>query len=378
MSFGQHVAKLRLVLRRRFLSKSFSRRAKIFLPVWICLLLWAAVSIFFSWRRHGDRQTHRKEDLPAGHSNTLSQAEMTAYKRTTPTVDEALQTSSLFKMNGPSVESLGAACFTDKCGDGLADSRSSNTTILIGVISDAELDVEFRTAARATWLATAKGMEHVQAVFFFPAPTEALQQEADQCQDIAFGSNRHPAMPVAYQMLEHFVEKHDALHILRVDVRSYVSVPRLLAKLQQVCFASDCRGEDIWAGRQITNKEITHDRHYQEETGLSSYLPYMSSGAYVISMSLAASLSLMHNEIGLKHIGDEDVSLGLWLIPMATRRIDLGTAVHLEKSCCFDSWGRIKVDICDEHAEQLPIVLSVLSDPQYLHKYHDAIATCSR
>lgn len=299
-------------------------------------------------------------------------------RRPPPVDDEAFHTSSfLMPSKGSKVDALGAACFTDKCDGNASSSSAAKTTILIGILSDPIADAEFRAAARATWVKVANELDQVRAVFFFPARSEMVQQEAEQYQDVVIGFQRNPHMPVAYQMLEHFADAHDALHILRVGVRSYVSVPRLLAKLDHVCAASKCIGEHIWAGRQITNKEITHDRRYQEDTGLSSYLPYMSSGAYVISMALAEALSLMHNEIGLRYYGSEDVSLGLWMIPMAARRLDLGTAMQLEQPCCFDFWGRMKVDICAEQGEQFPIVMSELAFPKYLFKYHASISACS-
>ena len=369
MSFGQVVAKLRLLIRRK-LPKSSSAKLKVAAAVWLCILVWTAISFIARRPRH-----HAK--LQASLSSPGKQRRAPNWPLAEKVDDRFQTTSFLVPTAGSTAGALGAACFTDKCDGHGGDSSSINTTILIGILSDPVLDIEFRTAARETWVKTAKAMEHVRVVFFSPLSSDAMRKEAEQHKDIVFGTQRDASMPAAFHMLQHFAQASDALHILRVDVRSYVSVPRLLAKLEHVCVASKCRGEDIWAGRQITNKEITNDRRYQEETGLSSYLPYMSSGAYVISMSLAAALSLMHSEIGLKYYSAEDVSLGLWLIPMAARRIDLGTAIQLERPCCFDSLGAMKVDICKEQAEQLPIVLSVLEKPHYLHKYHDAISDCS-
>eukprot|EP00892_Ulva_mutabilis_P003072 jgi/Ulvmu1/12766/UM096_0008.1 len=373
MSLAQRLTKLRLFIRRR-ISKTSPGKLKVAAVVWVCVLVWVFVSFISATRRH---HAHLKSKSDAGRS-PLKQKRAPVQQHT-PVVDDSVQTSSfMMPSTGSTVGALGAVCFTDKCDGSAVDSSSINTTILIGILSDPVDDLDFRAAARATWVKTAMAMDQVRVVFFFPSKYEAVRQEAAQHNDIEFGTKSDSHMPAAYQMLEHFAQANDALHILRVHVRSYVSVPRLLAKLEHVCVASKCRGEDIWAGRQITHKEITNDRRYQEQTGLSSYLPYMSSGAYVISMSLAAALSLMHNDIGLKYYGSEDVSLGLWLIPMAARRIDLGNAIQLEKPCCFDSWGIMKVDICAEQAEQLPIVLSVLEKPQYLQRYHDAIRECCR
>lgn len=373
MSFGQHVAKLRLIIRRRT-SRLSSGKLKILVVAWACVVVWTVVS-FISARPKLRAHLQSKTESNSSPVKQISASVLPPRQRS----DESFQTTSfLMPSSGSTVDALGAACFTEKCDGNTSDPSTIDTTVLIGILSDPVEDIEFRAAARETWVKLAQAMNHVRAVFFFPDSSEAVRREAEQHRDIVIGAQADSNMPVAYQMLEHFAQANDALHILRVHVRSYVSVPRLLAKLEHVCIASKCKGEDIWAGRQITNKEITNDRRYQEETGLSSYLPYMSSGAYVISMSLAAALSLMHNDIGLKYYGAEDVSLGLWLIPMAARRIDLGTSIQLERQCCFDSWGGMKVDICTEQAEQLPIVLGVLEKPQYLYKYHDAISACSR
>jgi hypothetical protein len=269
------------------------------------------------------------------------------------------------------------ACFTEKCDGSSEDDNANATTIMIGILSDPLADVAFRAAARSTWLQAARELDSVEAVFFFPAATDDLEREASEHKDVVFGSRRTLDMPLAFQMFEFMADNASARHILRVNVRSYVVISRLLARLEQLCAKPACAGEDIWAGRQIASREIpAEDRAYAKDTGLTMYLPYMSSGAYLLSTSLASSLSLMHKEIGLKQLGAEDVSLGVWLIPMAARRVDLGSSVHLESDCCFDSAGKMTFDICARSAEQLPVVLSTLERPEYLHQYHDALHAC--
>jgi Galactosyltransferase len=257
---------------------------------------------------------------------------------------------------------------------------SNMSALIIGIISDPEEDFQFRTAARTTWVRSAKdsGLD-MQPVFFFPqrhSSDRALQEEAKTHGDVVFGIG-DSNMPVAYQMLEHLSQKFNALHILRVNVRSYVVVDRLLARLETLCERPACAGEDIWAGRMVTSRSIRlQDAHYSEDTRLAEYLPYMSADAYILSTTLAQSLSLMHTDIGLKMYSAEDISMGVWLIPMASRRIDLGSAVHIENSCCFDDAGTMTVDICDRMAEQYPVILSLLDKPEYLQQYHNALASC--
>ena len=254
------------------------------------------------------------------------------------------------------------------------------TSIVIGIISHPIEDIEFRAAARATWVRSVKGLGRaVDAVFFFTqehALDAGLQDEASKHGDIVFGVG-DASMPVAYQMLEQLSQQFATRHIMRVGVRSYVVANRLLARLEAVCARPGCAGEDIWAGRMITSREIpTRDYQYLQDTGLSLYLPYMSSGAYVLSTSVAQSLSLMHTEIGLKLYGEEDREMGVWLIPMAARRIDLGSAVHLETGCCFNAAGTMAFDVCARTAEQYPVVVGELAQPEYLKKYHNALLVC--
>ena len=219
----------------------------------------------------------------------------------------------------------------------------------------------------------------VDAVFFFTqehASDAGLQAEANKNGDIVFGGV-DMNMPVAYQMLQQLSQQFAARHIMRVGVRSYIVVNRLLNRLETLCARPGCAGEDIWAGRMITSREIpTEDLQYLRDTGLTMYLPYMSSGAYVLSTSLSQSLSLMNTDIGLKLYGAEDVVLGLWLIPMAARRIDFGSAVHLESACCFNADEIMTFDICSRMAEQYPVVVSELAKPQYIEQYHSALMAC--
>lgn len=255
----------------------------------------------------------------------------------------------------------------------------NETLMIIGILSDPVEDIEFRAAARATWVASAKAQGDVDAVFFFTqehASDPSLQQEVRLYGDIVFGVEQS-SFPAAHQMLELLAQQRAPHHILRVSVRSYVAVKRLLDRLQTLCARPGCVGEDIWAGRMITSRSIpSEDLQYVGDTGLSMYLPYMSSGAYLLSTSLVNSLSLMHSEIGLKLYGGEDKSLGVWLIPMAARRIDLGSAVHLERPCCVDADGVMTFDICVRIVEQYPVILSELERPEYVKQYHEALMFC--
>jgi hypothetical protein len=257
---------------------------------------------------------------------------------------------------------------------------SNVNTLLIGIISDPEEDVEFRAFARGTWVRSANAAgPDVKAVFFFPqrySSDRALREEASKYGDVMFGIGDSD-MPVAYQMFKQLSQQFTAQNILRVNVRSYVVIDRLLARLETLCERPACAGEHVWAGRLVTNDTIPHqDQQYLEDTGLAEYLPYMSADAYVLSTTLVQSLSLMHTGIGLKIYSAEDVSMGVWLIPIASRRIDLGTAVHIENPCCFDKDGTVTVDICDRMNEQYPVILSVLDKPEYLQQYHDSLASC--
>lgn len=265
--------------------------------------------------------------------------------------------------------------------EGEVETLKNMSTLIIGILSEPVEDVEFRNTARATWLrsAQAPGVDIANAVFFFTqqyAADPALQREVEQHGDIVFGDG-DSSMPVAYQMMDQLSQQYSVRHILRVGVRSYVAVDRLLDQLETLCERSGCAGEDIWAGRMITNREIPEeDKWYMEDTGLSMYLPYMSSDAYVLSASLAQSLSLMHSSIGLKLYGGEGETLGMWLIPIAARRIDFGASVHLESTCCFTADGVATFDICARVAEQYPVIMGAFEKPEYLEQYHNALKSC--
>jgi Galactosyltransferase len=271
------------------------------------------------------------------------------------------------------------ACFSDKCHVAEPDHGPANVTLLIGIVSDTQKHADFREAARATWVPAARALSSVQVVFFFPEQHPVALEEKARHNDVVFGSDTDRYMPVGYRMLQHFVAQYHARHILRVDVRSYVAVSRLLHRLDKVCSRPACEGEDIWAGRQVTNREVSElEPAYQFDTGLSMYLPYMSEGAYIISSSLASALVLMHNNVGLKPFHAEDISMGVWLIPIAARRIDLSPSFHVGSVCCIKDGqtDRPLVDICEAQSDQLPIVLNLLEKPEYLRIYHEALQAC--
>jgi hypothetical protein len=277
-------------------------------------------------------------------------------------------------------EAQSTPCFTDQCQVFVRrDTGPPNITLLIGVISDIYRDASFRSVARETWVKSANEIADVQVLFFFPFDSAELADESAAHHDVIISTSSNDSMPIGYQMLSNFALRFSARHILRVDVRSYVVVSRLMEGLDKACTRPGCDGQAIWAGNQMIGQHLVPDgTGHRRHTGLGTYLPYMKSGAYVLSHSLASALTLMHNRIGLKVLGDEDVSIGLWLIPIPVTRIDFSSSFYVNSPCCVLG-GRPVVDICKQSsAGELPIVLSVLDKPEYLVMYHALLARCNK
>jgi hypothetical protein len=277
-------------------------------------------------------------------------------------------------------EAQSTPCFTYQCQvDVRKDTRPPKITLLIGVISDAYKDAAFRSAARDTWVQSANKIAGVQVLFFFPVDSPELAAEAAANHDMITSTSSHDRMPVGYQMLSTFARRFSARYIMRVNVRSYVTVSRLMEALDKACIRPGCDGQAIWAGKQMVGQHVVPDGgEYTRHTQLKTYLPYMRSEAYVLSHSLASALTLMHDRIGLKVLGDEDVSIGLWLIPIPVTRINLTASFYVDSPCCVLE-GKPVLDICTQSSEgELPIVLGLLEKPEYLVMYHALLARCNK
>jgi hypothetical protein len=270
------------------------------------------------------------------------------------------------------------ACFSESCELERQPEAEVDVRLLVGIVSEHPEDAVYRSIARKTWANKANALPGVKIVFFVPAPGQGIEEEQEQYGDIVLEDSNSDNMPIGYQMLHKLSQLPGVQNILSVGVRSVVNVQRLLAELDAACVNPSCRDQRIWAGQLVTNRKIGDEgERYKAETGLSSYLPYMRNGSYVLSQSLATALVLMHTRIGLKPLADEDVSLGLWLVPVPVQRIDLSQSFYTEPGCCLDSRMKPKVDVCarSESGHQ-PVLLANLDSPDSVIAYHEAFQRC--
>ena len=240
------------------------------------------------------------------------------------------------------------ACFTDKCTAVKEKEPETNVTLLIGVLSSPEKDVDFRQAARDSWVATARKVPGIEVIFFFSEGSEALAAEQQQHGDLVIADGPIANHTSGTHMLMHLSEVSTARLIMRVDVNYYVVVQRLLNRLRQVCKEPDCRGEQLWAGNLIEHRKVEGPgtEQYQWDTGLTTFLPYMTMEAYIISRTLAAALKLMHDHVGLRWwVSTEDTAMALWLVPVPIKRINLSHMMLLQSKCCMHH-GRAQIDVC--------------------------------
>ena len=218
-------------------------------------------------------------------------------------------------------EAQARACFTDKCSVVREAPIALDTSLLVGILSKPEADVEYRAAVRDTWLGAAKSLPGVHAFFYFNAAHPALAAENATHGDILIVPPKDTSVAIGVQMLLHFSQHHPARLILRANVRQYIAVGRLLTRITDDCATPSCISENIWAGSLVRNRTVDPAApQYKTDTGLESYLPYMTTDAYVMTHALAAALRLMHESIGLRSgVGPEDVAMALWLVPIPVR-----------------------------------------------------------
>lgn len=270
----------------------------------------------------------------------------------------------------------GAACFSDGCSAQREPEPVREVSLLVGVISASD-EAELRAAARRTWVQAAAALPAVRVLFFAATPTQAFLDEQATHGDVLLSDHEHDDMPVAFRMLAQLAKLTTVQNVLRVDVGSYVAVPRLLAALEAACEEPACRNQAVWAGALVSGAPVeSQHAGYQQATGLPKYAPYMRGEAYVISHSLVRALVLMHGRIGLKDVGPDEVAMGLWLLPIPVHRVDLSAAVHLGPGCCVDAASRRpSVDVCGSNPAAAAI-LGGLEAAAYVHAYHDALQAC--
>lgn len=279
-------------------------------------------------------------------------------------------------------EAQSTRCFTAKCTVTEREEEPDSHRLIIAIVSDPVEDALYRQLARETWVSQANTVEGVRALFFFPASqTGAVAAEVAEHSDILVAQRSDESMPVGFQALAEIAARFSSSLLMRVSARSYIVPGRLLAKLDEVCSTRHCEGERIWAGKQLVTYG-TGGTQYKADTGVDDYLPSMSSGAYVLSRPLVNALVLMHDRIGLKTISDDEgISMGLWLIPMPVRRIDLSASFYVDSPCCVLAGDepRVVVDICAELSPgEPPAVLSVLERPEYVTMFHENLSNCKR
>ena len=353
--------------RSRLRAQSLHRSRVLKLPrsrafIWIAIALLSTLSLTLLLRR---QSAEPRSAAPAPPLVQLQQNRAHVIER-------------VARVRAPHTDALndtqGAACFSQGCGAQRVPEPVRDIMLLIGVIS-APGDAPLRAAARRTWVQAATAQPGVQALFFAATPAQVFLDEHVAHGDVLLSDRAHDGMPVALRMLAQLAAMTTVQNVLRVDVCSYVVVPRLLAALEAACSEPACRDEAVWAGQLVAGAPVQPEHaSYQQITGLPKYVPYMRGAAYVISHSLARALVLMHERIGLKDVGPEDVSMGLWLLPVPVRRVDLSDAVRMPPGCCVDAaTGRPSVSVCGPAAAA---VVGGLEAEAHIQAYHEALQRC--
>ncbi|GAB1607917.1 beta-1,3-galactosyltransferase 6-like [Argonauta hians] len=201
--------------------------------------------------------------------------------------------------------------------------KQTLSCFLVVLIVSAPSDENFRAVLRETWLS--KVPQDVVTRFVIgtaglpPDLTDRLSRENVRHQDLIL----LPGVVDSYRnltlkVLEGFLwidNNIDYKYVLKTDQDTYVRLGRIEKELRST--AKDRLYWGFFDGRAHVKKQ----GKWKEQSFVlcDRYLPYAVGGGYVLSADLVHFIAVNRNLLQLFH--SEDVSVGVWLAPLAINRI---------------------------------------------------------
>ncbi|KAG5308215.1 B3GT6 galactosyltransferase, partial [Acromyrmex insinuator] len=194
---------------------------------------------------------------------------------------------------------------------------------LIALILSSPDNLERRNTIRKTWLAehdaTVKHFFVIGTQDILPEQRNTLQSEKQKFDDLLL----LPRLQDSYGMLTKKVlhtlkavhEHYDFDYLLKCDDDSYVLVHKILKELDK--WQSKGTKRELYWGFFNGRAQVKRSGPWKETDWIlcDYYLPYAVGGGYVLSYNLVEFIA--KNADILKLHNSEDVSVGLWLAPLA-------------------------------------------------------------
>ncbi|RMZ52654.1 hypothetical protein APUTEX25_000773 [Auxenochlorella protothecoides] len=205
-----------------------------------------------------------------------------------------------------------------------------------------------------------------------PGPDATLAQEADTHGDVVIVP---PASDGTHALLAEATTAHRATFVMKAEDSTWLDPVGIMQELLSLCMSPGCEHERLYLGREqrptaslqervdVTGQPPRRrgrvDAVYAAHTSLSSYMPYMLGGGYVLSRDLAQLVLEVNTHASaapgfLKLLPSEDVSIGVWLMSVDLRRVDQPRMLESagpDVDCCFAS-GNAAAEAPEEFVEE--------------------------
>ncbi|XP_078042539.1 beta-1,3-galactosyltransferase 6 [Augochlora pura] len=210
-----------------------------------------------------------------------------------------------------------------KCSSDTQEMKNKSKYRLIILILSSPDNLEWRATIRKTWLAqkyaTVRHLFVIGTVNILPEQRETLLSEKHRFNDLLLlpkliDSYGTLTKKVLYALKEIY-EQYDFNYLMKSDDDSFVLVHKVLKELDKW----DNKGtkRELYWGFFNGKATVKRSGPWKETDWIlcDYYLPYALGGGYVLSYNLVKFIAL--NMDILKLHKAEDVSIGLWLAPLA-------------------------------------------------------------
>ncbi|XP_076636814.1 beta-1,3-galactosyltransferase 6 [Colletes latitarsis] len=210
-----------------------------------------------------------------------------------------------------------------KCSSNVQELKSKSKFRLVIIILSMPDNLEQRAVIRKTWLgqkyATVEHLFVIGTLDILPEQRETLQSEKHKFNDLLL----LPRLPDAYATLTKKVlyafkevyEHYEFNFLMKCDDDSFVLTHKILKELDK--WESKGTRKELYWGFFNGKAQVRRSGPWKETEWIlcDYYLPYALGGGYVLSYNLVKFIA--SNMDILKLYKAEDVSVGLWLAPLA-------------------------------------------------------------
>lgn len=249
---------------------------------------------------------------------------------------------------------------------------AASLTLFVGILSRSS---DSRQLTRDGWLMKAASFPGWTARFITQASSSSgVHEEQQEHGDLLLTEDKSALHQTVF-MMQYALVHFNVRFILKTEETSYVHIGNLLAVLHASCSDAECHHQGLYLGHEVRNSSLLASQHeqmlqvnqeYWKHTRLKTYMPYMSGIGYVLSADLAHAVldSMQHAspDHWLLEFGNDDVSIGFWLMSLSVHRINhsgvfIAMDEHTQKESGHESSvsssGELNINI-DLHTNKQP------------------------